>query len=121
MDSGVGWVHWILADFEFYIVVLGIGRIPIGLVGPLRFKMLDSQPDSSNMGPVSTEFVELCDFLKSWGGFLTRYLSCFRSGCFTIHIFQVFGRGQKEPRRKVTQIRGGITSGSAFVDLFAPI
>ena len=110
-----------LVDFEFSMAVLGVGRVPIGLVAPLRFKWLDSQPDSSNMGPVSTDFQELYDVLKSWGGFLTRYLSCFRPGCFTIHIFQVFGRDQKEPRRKVTQIRGGITSGSAFFDCFRPI
>ena len=100
------------------MAVLGVGRVPIGLVAPWRFKWLDSQPDSSNMGPVLTDFHEICDFLKSCGGFLTLYLSCFRPGCFTIHIFQVFGRDQKEPRRKVTQIRGGITSGSALFDLF---
>ena len=110
-----------LPDFEFSMAVLGVGRVPIGLVAPLRFKWLDSQPDSSNMGPVSTDFHDFCDFLKSWGGFLTRCLSGFRPGCFTIHIFQVFGRDQKEPRRKVTQIRGGITSGSAFFGLFVPI
>ena len=67
-----------LVDFEFSMAVLGVGRVPIGLVAPLRFKWLDSQPDSSNMGPVSTDFHEFCDFLKSWGGFLTRYLSCSR-------------------------------------------
>ena len=110
-----------LADFEFSMAVLGVGRVPIGLVAPLRFKWLDSQPDSSNMGPVSTDFHEFCDFLKSCAGFLTRYLSCFRPGCFTIHIFQVFGRDQKEPRRKVTQIRGGITSRSAFFARFVPV
>ena len=70
------------------MAVLGVGKGPIGLVAPLRFKWLDSQPDSLNMGPDSTDFHELCDFLKSWGGFLTWYLSCFRPGCFTIHIFQ---------------------------------
>ena len=110
-----------LVDFEFSMAVLGVWRVPIGLVVALRFKWLDSQPDSSNMGPVSTDFHDFCDFLKSWGGFLTRYLSCFRPGCFTIHIFQVFGRDQKEPRRKVMQIRGGITSGSAFFARFVPI
>ena len=60
-----------LPDFEFSMAVLGVGRVPIGLVAPLRFKWLDSQPDSSNMGPVSTDFHEFCDFLKSWGGLLT--------------------------------------------------
>ena len=121
MDSWVVGVHWILSDFEFSRAVLGVGKVPTGLVAPLRFKWLDSHPDSSNMGPVSTDFYLICDYLKSWGGFLTRYLSCFRPGCFTIHFFQVFGRDQKEPRREVTQIRGGITSGSAFFDCFRPI
>ena len=111
----------VLVDFEFSIAVLGVGRVPIGLVAPLRFKILDSQPDSLSMDPVSTDFHAIYDFLKSWGGVLTRYLSCFWPGCFTIHISQVFGRDQKEPRRKVTQIRGGITSGSAFFDCFRPI
>ena len=37
------------------MAVLGVGRVPIGLVAPLRFKWLDSQPDSSNMGPVSID------------------------------------------------------------------
>ena len=110
-----------LVDFEFSMADLGVGRVPIGLVAPLRFKMLDSQPDSSNMGQVSIDFHEFCDFLNSWGSFLTRYLSCFRSGCFTIHIFQVFGRNQKDARRKVMQIRGGITSGSALFDPFVAI
>ena len=42
-----------LVDFEFYMAVLGVGRSPIGLEVPWRFKMLDSQPEKSNMGPVS--------------------------------------------------------------------
>ena len=73
------------------MAVLGVGRGPTGLVAPLRFKWLDSQPDSSNMGPVSTNFHKFCDFLKSWGGFLTRYLSCFRPGAsqFTFSRFSV--------------------------------
>ena len=110
-----------LVDFEFYMAVLGVGRVPIGLVAPLRFKWLDSQPDSSNTGPVPTNFHEFRDFQKSCGGFATWYLSCFRPGCFQIDIFEVFGRNQKDARRKVTHIRGGITSRSAFFDLFVPI
>ena len=43
-----------LVDFEFYMAVLGIGRGPIGLVAPLGFKTLDSQPEKSNMGSVPT-------------------------------------------------------------------
>ena len=62
MDSWVGSVLVFLVDFEFSMAVLGVGRVPIGLVAPLRFKWLDSQPDSSNMGPVSTDFHEFCDF-----------------------------------------------------------
>ena len=46
-----------LADFQFCMAVLGVGRGPIGLVAALRFKTLDSQPDSSNMGPVPTDFM----------------------------------------------------------------
>ena len=45
-----------LVDFEFYMAVLGVGRGPIGLVAPLRFKMIDSQPEKSNMRPVSIVF-----------------------------------------------------------------
>ena len=111
----------LLVDFEFYMAVVGVGSGPIGFAAPWRFKILDSQPDSLNMGLVPNDVHEMCDFQKSSHGFLTRYLSCFRPGCFTIHFFQVFGRDQKEPRRKVTQIRGGITSGSAFFDCFRPI
>ena len=69
-----------LVDFEFSMAVLGVGRVPIGLVAPLRFKWLDSQPDSSNMGPVPTDVHDFLTFQKSQDGFLTRYLSCFRPG-----------------------------------------
>ena len=61
MDSWVGGVHGLLIDFEFYTAVLGVGMGPIGLVAPWRFKTLDSQPDSSNMGPVPIDFHEFCD------------------------------------------------------------
>ena len=110
-----------LVDFEFYMAVLGVGRGPNGLVAPLRFKWLDSQPKQSNMDLIWADFHEFGDFHKSGGGFLTRFLSCFRPRCFQICIFEVFSRNQKDARRKVMQIRGGITSGSAFVDLFMPI
>ena len=69
-----------LADFESYMAVLGVRRGPIGFIAPLRFKWLDSQPDSSNMGPVPTDVHDFLTFLKSQDGFLTRYLSCFRAG-----------------------------------------
>ena len=67
-----------LPDFEFYMAVLEVPSGPMALVAALRFKTTDSQPDSSNMGPVSIDFHEFCDFQKSCHGFLTRYLSCFR-------------------------------------------
>ena len=69
-----------LADFEFYIAVLGFWRGPIGFRAPLTFKWLDSQPEKSNMGPVPTDFHDFLTFQKSQDGFLTWYLSCFRAG-----------------------------------------
>ena len=77
----------LLVDFEFYIAVLGVPSGLIGLVAPLRFKILDSQPDWSNMGPVPIDFHDFLTFQKSQDGFLTRYLSCFRLGGFQIHSF----------------------------------
>ena len=61
-------------NFEFYMAVLGVGRGPIGLVATLRFKTLDSQPDSSNMGPVSIDFHDFGHFQKSCHVFMARYL-----------------------------------------------
>ena len=69
-----------LVDFEFYMAVLGVGMGPIGLVAPLRFKTLDSQPEKSNMGPVSTNFHDFETFEKSGDDSLARYLPCFRPG-----------------------------------------
>ena len=81
----------LLADFEIYIAVLGFRRGPIGFIAPLSFKWLDSQPDSSNMGPVPTDFHDFLTFQKSQDGFLTLYLSCFRAGAskFTFSRFPV--------------------------------
>ena len=61
-----------LADFEFYMAVLGVRRVPIGFIAPLSFKWLDSQPEKSNMGPVPTDFHDFLTFQKSQDGFLTR-------------------------------------------------
>ena len=44
-----------LVDFEIYMAFWGLPSGPIGFVAALGFKMLDSQPDSSNMGPVPTD------------------------------------------------------------------
>ena len=110
-----------LLDFEFSIAVLGVGSGPIGLVAALRFKILDSQPDSSNMGPVWIDVHVFCDFQKRSHGLLARYLSCFRPGWLQIRNFEDFGRNQKDARRKVMQIRGGIISRSAFFARFVPI
>ena len=38
-----------LVEFQFHMVVLGVGRGSIGFVAPWRFKPLDSQPEKSNM------------------------------------------------------------------------
>ena len=108
-------------DFDFYTAVLGVPSGPIAFAAALAFKWLDSQPEKSHMGTFPTDFYEICDFPKSCRGFLTWYLSCFRSGCFQINIFEVFGRIQKDARRKVMQVRGGVTSRSAFFALFMPI
>ena len=54
-----------LVDFEFSTGVLGVGRVPIGLVAPLRFKWLDSQPVKSNIGPVPTDLHEFHHFQES--------------------------------------------------------
>ena len=43
-----------LVDFEFYMAVLGVGMCPIGLVAPLGFKTLHSQPEKSILDPVLT-------------------------------------------------------------------
>ena len=110
-----------LADFEFYMAVLRVGRGPIGFIAPLSFKWLDSQPEKSNMGPDPSDFHDFLTFQKSQDSFLTRYLSCLSGRGFQIRIFEVSGPNQKEPRRKVTQIRGGITSRSAFFACFVPI
>ena len=67
-----------LADFEFHMAILEVRRGPIGLVAPLRFKIIDSQPDSSNMGPVPTDVHDFRLFRKRWHGFLACYLLCFR-------------------------------------------
>ena len=69
-----------LADFEFYMAVLGFRRGPIEFIAPLSLKWLDSQPEKSNMGPVPTDFYESLTFQKRQGGFLTLYLPCFRAG-----------------------------------------
>ena len=103
------------------MAVLRVRRGPIGLVAALRFKILDSQPDSSNMGTVWIDVHVFCDFQKRSHGLLARYLSRFRAGWLQIRNFEDFGRNQKDARRKVMQIRGGITSGSALFDLFVSI
>ena len=67
-----------LADFEFYMAVLGVPSGPTGLVAPLGFKILDSQPEKSNMGPIPIDVHDFLLFQKSRHGFPARYLSCFR-------------------------------------------
>ena len=50
---------------KIYVVVLGVLRGPNGFAASWRFKMLDSQPDSSTMGPVPTGSHDFRDFQKS--------------------------------------------------------
>ena len=53
-----------LVDFEFYMAVLGVGSGSIGLVAPLRFKWLDSQPVRLNMGRIWIAVMHFVMFRK---------------------------------------------------------
>ena len=86
-----------LADFEFYIAVLGLPSGPIGFAAALGFKWLDSQSDMSNMGPVWTDFHDFEHFQKSCRGFRARYLPCFRPGAPKTG-FSSFSTGTKKMR-----------------------
>ena len=55
MDTGSAGSIGFLADFEFCMAVLGVPSGSIAFAAALGFKWLDSQPDSSNMGPVSND------------------------------------------------------------------
>ena len=88
-----------LVNFEFHMAVLGIPSGPIGFIAPLSFKWLDSQSDSSNMGPVSIDVQEFQTFSKSGHGFLTCYLSCFGT-CRRKITFPSFPVGTKKNRDK---------------------
>ena len=85
------WGRWGPLDFwsilNFLWQFLEVGRGLIGFIAPLSFKWLDSQPDSSNMGPVPTDFHYLCDFQRSWCGMGSICLLCF---CLVDHLT---GRG----------------------------
>ena len=84
-----------LTDFEVYIGVSEVGRGPIGLVAPLRFKMLDYQTEKLNMGLVSIDFPDIGHFRKSFHGFLARYSPCCRPGRPKVR-FSSFSVGTKK-------------------------
>ena len=84
-----------LPDFEFYTVLLGVRSGPIGFAAPLELKMLDSQPDSSNMAPVSIDVHEFRQYQKSCHGFLACYLSCFRPSRPKFGLFSFLVRAKK--------------------------
>ena len=46
-----------LPDFDFCMAVLGFGRCTIGLAAPWRVKTVDSQAETSDMGPAPTEIM----------------------------------------------------------------
>jgi len=79
-----------LPDFEFYMAVFGVPSGPMALVAALRFKTTDSQPGSSNMGPVPTDVYDFRFFQKSCHGFLACYLSCFRSNRPKVGSFRLW-------------------------------
>ena len=86
-----------LPDFEFYMAVLEVGSGPIGLVAPRRFKILDSQPGKSNMGPVPIDVHDFRLFQKSCHGFLALYLPRFRSDRLKTEYLS-FSAGTKKMR-----------------------
>ena len=90
-----------LVDFEFDMAVLEIGMGPIGLEAPLRFKTLDSQPEKSNMVPVSIDFPDFLIFQKSQNDCLARYLSCFRAGASKSTFSSVLVGTEKLPGEKL--------------------
>ena len=81
--------------WNFIWWLLGVGRGPFVLVAPLRFKMLDSQPGKSNMGPVLVDFRDFKIFRKSGDVSLARYLLCFRPGA-PKYRFSSFSVGTKK-------------------------
>ena len=69
-----------LFNFEFSMVVLGVGRCPTGFVAPSRSKTLDFQPVKSDMGAVSIDVHDFRIFQQSDNDSLALYLTCFRPG-----------------------------------------
>ena len=62
------------------MVVLAVGRASIGLVAPLRFKWLDSQPVKSDVGPVPIDFHDFHIFFSDKLSWLPGLVFCFRPG-----------------------------------------
>ena len=91
----------LLADFAFYMVVSGVERSPTGFVTPWRFKMLDSQPEKSNIGPLSTNAHDFETFEKSCDDSLARYLPCFRPGALRKQFPSVLVGTQKLRDKKL--------------------
>ena len=84
------------------MAVLEVRRGAIGFLAPLapfRFRILDSQPEKSNMGPVPTDVHDFRLFQKSYHGFLTRYLLCFRPNRPTVGFWS-FSAGTKKMRHE---------------------
>ena len=83
------------------MAVSRVGRRSIGFIAPLSFKWLDSQLDSSNMGPVPTEFNDFRLSQKSCHGFLARYLSCFRPNRPKVGFSSFLARTKKNRDEKL--------------------
>ena len=90
----------------------------MALVAASRFKPTDSQPDLSNVGPVSIDLHDFHDLCEKLSWHPDPLFILFSAQSSESRLFVFFGRDKKDVRRKVTQIRGGITSGSAFFDCF---
>ena len=116
-----GGVSWIFAGFW---IVYGSFRGREGfhwLRSTFKFQMAWFSARKVEYGSSSNRFSWFSDFSEKSGRLPDTVFVVFSGRGFQIRIFEVFGPNQKEPRRKVTQIRGGITSRSAFFGHVVPI
>ena len=116
------WIHWIfLADFEFYMAVFGVPEGSHWIQSTFKFQMAWCSARFVEYGSSSDRCSWFSGFSEKSGRLPDTVFVVFSGRGFQISIFEVFGRNQKEPRRKVMQIRGGIISRSAFFGRFVPI
>ena len=116
-----GWIHWIFGRFWILYGSFGVPEGSHWIHSTFKFQMAWFSAREVEYGSSSDRFSWFSDFSEKSGRLPDTVFVVFSGRGFQIRIFEVFGRNQKEPRRKVTQIRGGITSRSAFFGRFVPI